>query len=118
CSKGTKRGIDIWRLRDISNENADAMPISLIDWEQMFAAIYPSSHKEKISYLSRKLVEEVGEVSAELTKPQKRATLLRKMGVDSYGFEIADLFAWICQASNALREDSTPPKTSILGEAL
>lgn len=118
CMKATKHPIDIWRLRDFANDNAGRMPKTLRSWEHMFSGIYPASAEEGYRYLSKKLVEEVGEVAAELTKPRKRAELLQQTGVDSLAFEISDLFAWTCQASRALREEDTPSETSILGEAL
>jgi len=118
CTKATKNPIDIWRLRDLSNQRAAEIPQSLRKWELMFSAIYPQTALAGFDSLSKKLIEEMGEVSGELMKPKKRMELLLQTGVDSYAFEIADVFAWMCQVSNALREDGQSDKKSCLAEAL
>ena len=84
----------------------------------MFDSIYPNTSKEDFYYLSTKLVEELGEVEGELTKPQKRISVLRESGVDTFAFELADLFAWSCQVSIALRTTETPAEASILAESV
>jgi hypothetical protein len=85
----------------------------------MFHSIYPGTVAEGLGYLSTKLVEELGEVEGELTKPKKRMLVLRERSVDTFAFEIADLFAWSCQVSAALRPPGTPDsEVSILGAAL
>lgn len=117
CSKSTKGPIDIWRLRDLANEGSKNRPKKLAEWEQMFARIYPKSAAGGIEYLSKKLIEEVGEVGGEFTKKAKRRQLLQETGIDSFGFEIADVFAWSCQASMALRNEQTEPGASVLATA-
>lgn len=119
CSKRSKRPIDLWRLRDIANANANSVPTNLRDWESMFQSIYPGTASMGFGYLSTKLVEELGEVEGELTKPKKRRLVLRETGVDTFAFEIADFSAWSCQVSTALRSPSgAESEMSVLGSAL
>jgi NTP pyrophosphatase (non-canonical NTP hydrolase) len=117
CSKATKGPIDIWRLRDLANARIPKRPRRLRDWEKMFTKIYPKTSAIGIEYLSKKIIEEVGEVGREFPKRIKRRNLLRETGIDSFGFEIADVFAWTCQASVALRAKATPDDVSLLATA-
>jgi len=118
CTKETKKAIDLWRLRDLANANSGKIPKTLRRWEIMFGQIYPGTASQELHFLSTKLVEELGEVEGELTKPQKRNLVLRERGVDTFAFELADLFAWSCQVSSALRVSDTPQSSSVLATAV
>src|ERR1043166_420031 len=118
CSKATKGPIDIWRLRDLANDRFSRMPRTLREWEELFVKIYPATATIGLEYLSKKLVEEMGEVGGELTKSTKRVSVLQETGIDSLAFEVADIFAWICQASNALRRNSVENVESVLANAV
>lgn len=118
CSKGTKEPIDIWRLRDIANQKFEIIPQTLRGWEEMFKRIYPATAAQGLEYLSKKLVEELGEVGGELTKPVKRIQLLKETGIDFLAFEMADIFAWMCQVSNALRLPTIAGDESVLANSV
>ena len=118
CSKSTKGALDVWRLRDIANEHASEMPHALRGWELLFAEVYPATTKKPIDYLSRKLVEELGEVADFLTRPKRRRELLRDTGVDFLAFELADIFAWVCHCSNVMRGEDIGQGDSALARIL
>ena len=48
----------------------------------------------------------------------KRIRVLEETGIDSLAFEVADIFAWICQASNALRTPELDDNESVLASSL
>lgn len=118
CSKATKESLDIWRLRELANKSAEKMPRNLRAWETMFANIYPATTKGPVKYLSRKLVEELGEVADFITRPTRRLELLRETGVDFLAFELADIVAWMCHCSNALRAPGLSDGKSALAGAI
>jgi len=45
-------------------------------------------------------------------------SLLQEAAIDSLAFEVADIFAWICQVSNALRIDGSGGRQSVLAASL
>jgi serine/threonine protein kinase/NTP pyrophosphatase (non-canonical NTP hydrolase) len=93
-----------------ADRNKDRRPQTLLQWELLFREIFPLTFVADEAKLVQKLLEEVGEVGAGLTRPHDRLITLRRDYADPLAFELADVFAWIsvCSRLLALGDHESP----------
>lgn len=79
----------------------DSRPMTIAQWQRMFATIYPPSTTDDISKTFAKLMEEIGELA--------EAIRVFPAAPGYFLSEAADVFAWLMKLNNLVDEDLDTP---------
>jgi hypothetical protein len=92
--KTTSPGLDWKELTGLGERNLDRRPASLVDWQEMFAGIYPVTATEDYPATVGRFTEELGELA--------EALRVSPIAPGYFLSEAADVFAWLMHLQNLI----------------